>query len=66
VKKILIIDDSNLQVQMLKEGIQPLGFEIISAEDGEEGLKLAKQINPNLIIMDLIMPKWMGLRYAGG
>lgn len=56
IRKILIIDDSPteqfLLIQILGEG----RFEIFTAENGEEGVVRAKDIQPDLILMDVVMP----------
>lgn len=59
--KILVIDDSKV-IQKTVRGMLPPGdtFEILEAKDGEEGLKLIKQANPNLIMLDFLLPKVSG------
>jgi twitching motility two-component system response regulator PilH len=53
---ILIIDDSQLDLFSLKYIVEKGGHEVITAEDGEHGLRSAKSIHPDLILMDIIMP----------
>ena len=60
--KILIVDDEKDIVETLSFMLQAKGYEIISAYDGEEGLKLAKEEKPNLIILDVMMPKINGYK----
>lgn len=55
--KILVIDDSESILSLLKSMLEKKGYEVQTAMDGEEGLKLAREINPNLIILDLMLPK---------
>lgn len=55
-KKILIVDDSAVERQLLKEMIDDLGFIILEAENGEAGVKMALEFNPQLILMDVVMP----------
>lgn len=55
-KKILIVDDSAVERQLLKEMIDDLGFIILEAENGESGVKMALEFNPQLILMDVVMP----------
>ena len=55
-KRILIVDDDQGILQILKKNLEPQGYEILTASDGQEGLKSARQKNPNLIILDLMLP----------
>ena len=59
--KILIVEDEKLTVELLKLHLYDEGFDIIVAYDGEEGLKKACRERPNLIILDLMLPKVDGL-----
>ncbi len=54
--KILTIEDDKFLRELIKRKLQEVGFEAVSASNGEEGLKLAKAEKPNLILLDLIMP----------
>ncbi len=57
---ILVVDD-NQQNQLVAQNIlEPLGFEILLAEDGARGVELARQAHPNMILMDLVMPVMNG------
>lgn len=60
--KILIVDDEKDIVETLSFMLQAKGFETVAAFDGEEGLKLAKETNPDLIILDVMMPKINGYK----
>lgn len=60
-KKILIIEDDPLLVKMYSTKFESEGFEVISAHDGETGLKMATETIPSLIILDIMMPKLSGL-----
>lgn len=55
--KILVIDDSESILSLLKNILEKKGYEVQTAMDGEAGLKMAKDIIPNLIILDLMLPK---------
>jgi two-component system, OmpR family, alkaline phosphatase synthesis response regulator PhoP len=63
-KKILIVDDEQDIVESLKFVLETSGYECFSAFDGEEGLKLAKEILPDLIILDVMMPKINGYKIS--
>ena len=62
MKKILIVDDEKDIVETLAFMLKTKGFECICAYDGEEGLSLAKSSNPDLIILDVMMPKINGYK----
>ena len=57
MSKILFIEDEPTLQKGLKEILEQEKFKIFSALDGEEGLKKAKEEKPNLILLDLILPK---------
>lgn len=60
-KKILIIDDETDFSYLLKTHFESTGdFEVYTAVDGNAGIKLAKQVNPNLILLDIMMPDMDG------
>ncbi len=60
--KILIVDDEKDIVETLSFMLKTKGYETITAYDGEEGLKLAKEEHPDLIILDVMMPKINGYK----
>lgn len=62
MKKILIVDDEQDIVETLVFMLQQKGYECIFAYDGEAGLKLAKEEAPDLIILDVMMPKINGYK----
>ena len=59
---ILIVDDSRTAIAVLSKTLSPTGYEIISAENGEEGIEKAKLHKPDLILMDVIMPGLNGFQ----
>lgn len=59
-KKILIVDDEPDIVVIMKFTLETNGFEVVTAYDGEDGLEKAKALNPDLIILDVLMPKLLG------
>jgi len=63
-KKILIVDDEAQLVDMLKMRFQAEGYDVITAFDGKEGLKKAKDFKPDLIILDIMMPIMSGSEVA--
>lgn len=59
-QKILIIEDEPPMQRILADRLTENGFEILLAHNGEEGLTLALQNHPDLIILDILMPKMNG------
>jgi PAS domain S-box-containing protein len=55
-RTLLVIDDSKENRLVMKNFLQPLGFNLIEASNGIEGVKKANSIQPDLIVMDLVMP----------
>jgi twitching motility two-component system response regulator PilH len=53
---ILIIDDSPTEVHVLTRALERHGYQIASASGGAEGIRLAKTLKPDLILMDIVMP----------
>ncbi len=60
MKKILFIEDESALQKTFNEILTQEGYEMMSALDGEIGLKLAKEKKPDLILLDLILPKIHG------
>ena len=59
--KILIVDDEPDILEFLKYNLIKEDFEVLTAQDGEAGIKLAKEHKPHLIILDIMMPKMDGV-----
>ncbi|MEN0005311.1 MAG: response regulator transcription factor [Bacteroidota bacterium] len=59
--KILIVDDEPDILEFLKYNLQEEGFEVYVASDGEAGIEVAERERPNLIILDIMMPKMDGV-----
>lgn len=57
---ILVIEDDQFLSSILKSRLEKEGFTVHQAFDGEEGLNVLKQLKPDLILLDLIMPKMSG------
>jgi len=55
-KRILIIDDDPDVAKLLTAILKPQGFDVHRASDGQEGLKMAYELHPDLIILDVMMP----------
>jgi len=63
-KKILIVEDEEVIAKMLKDRLQTLGFAVAIEVDGLQGLKRAREWNPDLIILDIMLPEMDGYRVA--
>ncbi|KMY67334.1 hypothetical protein AAU61_10830 [Desulfocarbo indianensis] len=59
-RKVLVVDDNPADVEMIGSIVSERGCEVMAAHDGAEGLDLALQLKPNLIILDLNMPEMSG------
>ena len=59
--KVLIVDDESGILKMYSEYLSSQGFEVITSPNGEEGVKIAKEEKPEVILLDIIMPKLNGL-----
>jgi signal transduction histidine kinase/DNA-binding NarL/FixJ family response regulator len=57
---ILVIDDDLAVRDLMSRSLTKLGFRVVSAASGEEGLRLAKELRPLVITLDVIMPDWDG------
>ena len=57
---ILIIDDQENLRRLLKEYFSELGYRVLTAKDGQEGLFVARYENPDLILLDIMMRKLDG------
>ncbi len=60
MNKILIVEDNKKGSQILKEVLEKEGYEVIVANDGIEGFRMAKKEIPDLVLLDLLLPKISG------
>ena len=58
--KILLVEDNEMNRDMLSRRLQRKGYTVVMAHDGEQGLMLAGSENPDLILMDISLPKMDG------
>ena len=61
-KKILVVDDESDVLLVVKTGLENEGFQVVTASNGADGLELAREENPDLIILDVMMPKMNGFQ----
>jgi CheY-like chemotaxis protein len=59
-KKVLMIDDDPNTVKYLSVVLEENGYEVAAAYDGREGLEKIKEIHPDLVVLDVMMPKKTG------
>jgi CheY-like chemotaxis protein len=63
-KTILICDDDPIILRLLQVNLEIEGYDVVSAHHGEEAVRLAVQERPNLIILDIMMPRMDGYQVA--
>lgn len=59
-RKILVVEDETELQKALSIRLKAIGYEVITAQDGQEGLEKARSICPDLIVLDILMPKMDG------
>jgi twitching motility two-component system response regulator PilH len=59
---ILVVDDSPTEIHVFKKILEKQGYKIIVAKDGQEGVDIAKQTRPDIILMDVVMPVLNGFQ----
>ena len=64
-KKILVVEDDIATMQLLGEKLGEQGFLTIMAEDGERALEIALKERPDLILLDILLPKMDGMEMLG-
>jgi two-component system, OmpR family, alkaline phosphatase synthesis response regulator PhoP len=64
-KKILVVDDETKLVMAIRIRLEQAGYEVLAAYDGQEGLEKAKKEKPDLIVLDLMLPKMDGYKVCG-
>ena len=59
---ILVVDDEIDLLDLIEYNLRKEGFNVLKAENGEEGIKVAKEENPDLVLLDIMMPKMDGMQ----
>jgi len=59
-KKVLLIEDERIMRELLEKKLGREGYEVFLAVDGEQGLEAVREIYPDLVLLDIIMPKKSG------
>ncbi len=60
-QKILIVDDEPDILELIEYNLKREGYQVFSAKDGHEGISVAKRVQPDLIILDIMMPRMDGI-----
>ncbi len=60
-KTILVVDDEQDLLDLIEYNLKKEGFDVIKADNGEDGIQLAKEHNPSLVLLDIMMPKMDGI-----
>jgi len=63
MKKILIVEDEKILAEMYRDKFTQAGFEVILADSAEEGLKVTKKEMPDLILLDILLPRENGIGF---
>lgn len=58
---ILVVDDEQDLLDLIEYNLKKEGFDVIKAENGQDGIKKAREHNPNLVLLDIMMPKMDGM-----
>lgn len=58
---ILVVDDEQDILDLIEYNLQQEGFDVLKAEDGQEGIEMAREHHPNLMLLDIMMPKMDGM-----
>lgn len=59
---ILVVDDEKDLLDLIEYNLKKEGFDVLKAENGEEGIAVAKDKNPDLVLLDIMMPKMDGMQ----
>ncbi|MFZ1214112.1 MAG: response regulator, partial [Pseudolabrys sp.] len=59
--RILAVDDMPTNLEILRVRLEAQGYEVITAEDGEQALTKAREFEPDLVLLDIMMPKLDGI-----
>ena len=62
INRVLVVDDSATDRLAMTQMLERLGYSVITAQTGEEGISMAERELPNLILMDVVMPGMTGFQ----
>lgn len=63
-KKILVVEDTKNYLWLISQKFTSEGFDVITAEDGQQGFEAAKKEKPDLLLLDIEMPKMTGIEMS--
>jgi DNA-binding response OmpR family regulator len=61
-KKVLLVDDETGMLEMVKLRLEANGFEVATSSDGQDALNLARKISPDIVILDIMLPRLDGYK----
>ncbi|MBD3208043.1 MAG: response regulator [Candidatus Nealsonbacteria bacterium] len=59
-KKVLLVEDEKIMINLLEKKLSQEGYDVSVATNGEDGLKQVKEMKPDVVLLDIIMPKMGG------
>ena len=63
-KRVLVVDDELDMLMVIKLRLEASGYEVVTATDGLEGLNVARKTKPDLIVLDVMLPKMNGYKVS--
>jgi len=60
-RRILLVEDDRFLRRACEASLKQRGYEVVTASDGEDGLRLARTVGPDLVLLDLLMPRLPGI-----
>jgi two-component system cell cycle response regulator DivK len=63
-RKILVVEDNEIHMKIMRELLRDHGYLVLEAHEGEQALALARQHQPDLVLMDINLPEVSGLEVA--
>lgn len=60
--KILLVDDSQTEIVMFREMLEKMGHDVIVADNGRDGVSMARSEQPDVVLMDIVMPDMNGFQ----
>ena len=64
-RSVLVVDDDEAAIDLLRRWVEPMGYDVFAATDGEAGLAMAREHRPDVILLDALMPGRSGYEILG-